>query len=203
MLSLARIQLDVLSMHYTPTNIRQEAQKVSISKTGRADLQTVSAFAAEAKMKKIDMAVDFSESFEGLGVTHVLTDHVRLGQIITNLVSNAIRFTANSTTRRIVVSYDLSVVPPEDGTCEVPADYGQAGDLAPGTPIWLFVSVKDTGPGLTEHERNILFQRFTRESNSTLGLALTNRGKQDDTLAIWRFRLRAVHLPKCINCYAR
>lgn len=115
-------------------------------------------------MKKIEVAVEFSDAFEALGVSHLLTDHVRLGQIITNLVSNAIRFTANSAIRRIVVSYDLSVIPPEDGTCEVPAACGPLRDVVEGTPLWLFVGVKDTGPGLTEHERNILFQRFTRQS---------------------------------------
>lgn len=128
-----------------------------------ADVQRISAFAAEAKMKKIDVSVDFSDAFEALGVTHVLTDHVRLGQIITNLVSNAIRFTANSATRRIVVSYDLSTIPPEEGTCEVPTARALPAAVVDGTPLWLFVGVKDTGPGLTEHERNILFQRFTRE----------------------------------------
>ena len=121
------------------------------------------------------MAVDFSDAFDALGVTHLQTDHVRLGQIITNLVSNAIRFTANSDTRRIVVKYDLSQVPPEDGTCGAPAVHihgsngsSTAGLIVDGTPLWLFVAVHDTGPGLTEHERNILFQRFTRELDQLL-----------------------------------
>lgn len=29
-------------------------------------------------------------------------------------------------------------------------------------PVWLFVSVQDTGPGLSDAERAVLFQRFSR-----------------------------------------
>jgi signal transduction histidine kinase len=68
-LSLARIQLDMLSLHAIETDLRKEARKV------------IGVFASEAKMKKIDL---------------IDTDPVRLGQVVTNLISNAIRFTATS-----------------------------------------------------------------------------------------------------------
>jgi signal transduction histidine kinase len=72
-LSLARIQLDMLSLHAIETDLRKEARKV------------IGVFASEAKMKKIDSKI-----------TTIDTDPVRLGQVVTNLISNAIRFTATS-----------------------------------------------------------------------------------------------------------
>lgn len=187
-LSLARIQLDTLSIHGVPTSIRQEAQKVCLFSplTELTPAQTVSAFAAETKMKHIEVEVDFGQSVSDMGITHINTDHVRLRQIVTNLISNAIRFTANSPTRKIVVRYDVARLPPEEETCAVPVvedvpPFSTSSDaldgvvktpngaqLEDGTPLWLFVSVTDTGPGLTAHESNILFQRFTRESPSAL-----------------------------------
>lgn len=131
-------------------------------------------------MKRIYVSVDFGQTIADLGVTHINTDHVRLRQVVTNLISNAVRFTANSSKRQIVVRYDIARLPPEEGTCAVPlvdeppsanrrVENGdmevdaRAHPLEEGTPLWLFISVTDTGPGLTAHERDILFQRFTRE----------------------------------------
>ena len=106
------------------------------------------------------------ESIKRTGVGNIKTDHVRLGQVVTNLVSNAIRFTANSPRRKITLKYEVSVVPPEADTCDYPSDTVTPLilPLKEDTPVWLFVDVQDTGPGLAPHERANLFQRFSRES---------------------------------------
>jgi signal transduction histidine kinase len=83
-LSLARIQLDMLSLHAIETDLRKEARKV------------IGVFVSEAKMKKIDLVVDFGETIDMSKITTIDTDPVRLGQVVTNLISNAIRFTATS-----------------------------------------------------------------------------------------------------------
>jgi signal transduction histidine kinase len=76
----------------------------------------------------------------------------------------AIRFTASSDTRRITVTYNVSFLPPSDDTCALPSSLGAPVNLpaAEDTPIWLFVSVRDTGPGLGPKELAILFKRFSR-----------------------------------------
>jgi hypothetical protein len=58
--------------------------------------QVLSVFASEAKMKKIELRLQFGETINQAMITKVQTDHVRLGQVVTNLISNAIRFTASS-----------------------------------------------------------------------------------------------------------
>lgn len=76
------------------------------------------------------------------------------------------KFTAKSEVRRITVKFDLSFSPPSSDTCVPPssgADHSTMKEIRKDTPVWLFVSVEDTGPGLSPSERAVLFQRFSRE----------------------------------------
>ena len=88
---------------------------------------------------------------------------------VTNLLSNGIRFTSNSSVRRIELRFDVSFDPPTAGTCVMP---GLPDPLAPGQlkddmDIYLYVAVKDTGPGLTAKELDMLFQRFSQVSRES------------------------------------
>lgn len=158
-LSLARIQLHMLTLHDVDMDLRQEAQKV------------LSVFASEARMKKININVEFGASLDALGIAGIKTDPVRLGQVITNLISNAIRFTSASTGRRdITVTYEVSLHPPDIGDLKPPVVVaGVNGSTftttvtAEDTPVYLYVSVRDTGPGMSPNEKAVLFQRFQRE----------------------------------------
>ncbi len=87
------------------------------------------------------------------------------GSEIRATLTPAIRFTASSDTRCITVRYDVSFFPPADDTCALPSSIGLPNVVpAPeDTPIWLFVSVRDTGPGLGPKELAMLFKRFSRE----------------------------------------
>ena len=79
-LSLARIQLggcglgdelmsDMLSMHAIDLDLRREARKI------------LTVFASEAKMKKIELALDFGDTLHRAKVNEIKTDPVRLGQV--------------------------------------------------------------------------------------------------------------------------
>ena len=158
----------MLSLHHIEMDLRKEAKKV------------LSVFASEARTKKIDLLLEFGETLAQTQVNGIKTDPVRLGQVVTNLIANAMRFTATSDTRRITVRYDVSFLPPAEHDCALPWPIGTPKELpAPeDTPIWLFVSVRDTGPGLGPKELQMLFKRFsqgnqmihTRYGGSGLGL---------------------------------
>ncbi len=72
----------------------------------------------------------------------VYQDQAKLQQILTNLLSNAIKFT------------------PEGGRIVVSADHDNAGQLV--------LTVADTGVGIAEEDRDIIFEKF-RQSSSILG----------------------------------
>lgn len=75
-LSLARIQLDMLSLYDVEMDLKKEARKI------------ISVFASEGKMKQIDLELRFGESLRMARVAGIKTDPVRLRQVITNLISN-------------------------------------------------------------------------------------------------------------------
>jgi signal transduction histidine kinase len=88
----------MLSLHDVETDLKKEAKKVrgSITSNTRLMLQVLSVFASEAKMKRIELQLQFGATLEAAQISKIKTDHVRLGQVVTNLISNAIRFTATS-----------------------------------------------------------------------------------------------------------
>lgn len=172
-LSLARIQLDMLNVHFVDMDVRKEATKV------------LSVFASETKMKKIEIVLEIGSSLDALNIRSIKTDPVRLGQVLTNLTANAIRFTAHAATRVITVRYDVATAPPLPGTFVPPPDTPAPEELPlpEDTDVYLYVSVTDTGSGMTPDEQKMLFQRFqqsnkmihTRYGGSGLGLFICKK----------------------------
>lgn len=161
----------------------------------------VQSFASEAKSQKVKLLLDIGDSLLQCQVSSIKTDHVRLGQIVTNLISNAMKFTTNSARREITVHYDVAMFPPEDETCAPPEVSHRIRDVpAEDTPVWLFVSVTDSGPGLASAERENLFKRFSREYRCSRYRADHVRGKQDDPFAVRWLWPGIVHLPQSVDC---
>lgn len=150
-LSLARIQLNMLTLHDVEVDLQHEIRKV------------LSVFSSEARSKKINLRLSLGATLDRLQVSRVKTDPVRLGQVITNLIANAIRFTSGSAVRDITVQCDVSCEPPSGNSFKLPGKTPKlAASLPIDTPIYVYVSVLDTGPGMKESEMEGLFQRFHR-----------------------------------------
>ncbi len=90
----------------------------------------------------------------------VLGDHMRLGQILNNLIGNAIKFTKNGT-----ITVRISVSEIKDSIYKVK------------------ISIEDTGIGISKEKQKLIFESFTQEKADTtrkyggsgLGLAITKR----------------------------
>nr|XP_019044826.1 hypothetical protein I302_06740 [Kwoniella bestiolae CBS 10118]OCF23756.1 hypothetical protein I302_06740 [Kwoniella bestiolae CBS 10118] len=161
-LAQERISNDVLSLG----KIQLEMFDVEVDMT-RETQKTMSIFQNEARMKRINLSLELGEGFKTLGLKTVKTDPVRLNQIVTNLLSNAIRFTAMSHVRRITLKFDVSPDPPSDDACVIPRKPVSSKRLTDDQPIYLYFAVTDTGPGMTEAELEMLFQRFSQVSLKT------------------------------------
>jgi signal transduction histidine kinase len=71
-------------------------------------------------------------------------------------MTNAIKFTSTSEIKNIWLDIDISPYPPVDDTCLQPAKEWKVEDI--GDDLYIYVSVKDTGPGLTEASLQKLFK---------------------------------------------
>ncbi|MES2331603.1 MAG: ATP-binding protein [Bacteroidota bacterium] len=109
-----------------------------------------------AEEKNIELRLQIDPELK----TKILGDPTRIGQVITNLVSNAIKFT-----RKGYVLLNITV------------------DHQTNTAVTLTVSVEDTGIGIAQEKQKMIFEQFTQADTSTsrnfggtgLGLAICKR----------------------------
>ncbi len=139
---------------------------------------TTALFAARASLKKIGfmiyVAPELPPAFMG--------DPVRLRQILSNLVSNAIKFTEHGEVMvRVAPASRVSRVPPGGGLGK--GDGGIEKSHENDASISVRFEVQDSGIGLSEVARRRLFEPFTQADGSTsrkyggtgLGLAISKR----------------------------
>ena len=110
----------------------------------------------KAQEKEIELLCELKDDFLVKGDVMLMGDPLRLGQVLTNFLSNAVKFTHQG---HVVLSVDL--LKEENDAVE------------------LLFEVKDTGIGMTPEQVSKLFQEFTQADGSTTrkyggtGLGLT------------------------------
>lgn len=110
-------------------------------------------YRAQIESAGLDFEVELPAELPG-----IQSDRIRIRQILGNLLSNAVKYT-------------------REGRVTVRAEIRGAGE-APWPGEWIAVSVADTGPGIAEEDRDLVFQEFARLKPSTtqgsgLGLAIS------------------------------
>ena len=143
-LSLSKIEEGMVQLEQQDFNIKDLFQNIySINKT----------FTDE---KKIGLKLNLDPELPAF----VTGDIVRLGQVLTNLVNNAIKFTNEG---KVVIT--LKLLNNDNHT------------------VTLFFQVKDSGIGIPEDKQEYVFEMFTQASSATtrkfggtgLGLAISRR----------------------------
>ena len=119
---------------------------------GRLLQETADSFLPLAAQKSLELKSDISNALNGL----YLGDSMKVRQIVVNILSNAIKYT-----REGKVSLSAFISPTKDDQ--------------------FIIVIKDSGPGMTEEEQELIFKEFTRltpqhnnEAEGTgLGLTIT------------------------------
>jgi PAS domain S-box-containing protein len=138
--------------------------------------RAVKMFEPELQAKSIQMVYKAHQSFEDLAVNWTMFDPSRVLQVLINLITNAIKFTAAAQVRMITVSVGVSrqpplmknttnfmYIPPRTVNPHVVAGEEWGSDEI----LYIRFKVQDTGCGLTPEEINVLFERFSQASPRT------------------------------------
>ncbi|MEM7028771.1 MAG: response regulator [Chloroflexota bacterium] len=151
-LDFSKIEADKLSLEAQPFNVRQCIE------------ETIDLLATKATDKRLELTAFVANDVP----TIIIGDVTRLRQILVNLISNAIKFTASGEVHLKVSGEWL-----DDETTA----YREA---EPTKKCKLHFAVKDTGIGITKTDQEQLFQPFSQVDDSTtrrfggtgLGLAI-------------------------------
>jgi len=133
-----------------------EAGKLDIEKTDFKLDEVISSVTTLTAQKAHDKGLEFLAHVAPEIPENLLGDPLRLGQILTNLVNNAVKFTERGEIRLNIELLERT-----------------------GGKVQLKVSVRDTGMGMTPEQSAKLFQPFTQADSSTTrkhggtGLGLT------------------------------
>lgn len=114
-----------------------EANKMEVNTVpyspGRLLQETVDSFLPLAAQKDLELKSDISNALN----EHFLGDPMKVRQIVVNILSNAIKYT-------------------REGKVSLAA-------FSPGTKNdYFMIVIKDSGPGMTEEEQELIFKEFTR-----------------------------------------
>lgn len=145
--------------------------------------QALKMFHNELHRSNVELDYRVGSSYGELGVEWVLLDPTRFLQILVNLLNNAVKFTKHEDSRRITVTLEACYPRPtgkEYGVVFAPftprhgaqssvdlSDTPLDGTRTPRDGIYIYVSIKDTGVGIMQHELDHLFQRFQQASPKT------------------------------------
>lgn len=136
--------------------------------------QALKMFDGEVQTAGIQLNLKIDESIEKLGVQWVKLDPSRLLQVLINLTTNAIKFTTSQEKKVINVTFAASLDrPSKDGvvsffpTRSKRKDLTKSADWGTGEKIFIHFAVEDTGRGLTDDEKKLLFLRFSQASPRT------------------------------------
>lgn len=156
LLDLSKIEAKKVRLEQKPLNLRDMAQVL------------MTTFEVKAKEKNIDLLIDFEENLP----TDLLGDQVKLNQILTNLLGNAIKFTDSGYVRlrislvrreaqHVVLKFEVSdtgIGIPEDKLETIFSEFGQAS-------YEVSLNYGGTGLGLTISQK--LLQLYNSEMRVT------------------------------------
>jgi len=159
-LDLSKVEAGQIELEKAPFNLVKLVNNICEAQT------------FQARLKEIELIKWIKPEVETL----LLGDSVRLGQILTNLIGNAIKFTEKGEIFVEVKRQDIF-----EQTIAEGADSGE--QLETGITTELLFSVTDTGIGIPEEKWEAIFDRFTQADSSTtrqfggtgLGLSISHQ----------------------------
>jgi signal transduction histidine kinase/CheY-like chemotaxis protein len=135
-------------------------------------------FQPEFRKYGIDFECRIDDDYNNLKVDWTMADLSRIGQVLINLISNAIKFTSRKDgNRKITVKVSATIARPTSYPPDVVffasendqprLDATQRSEWGKGEPLFIMVAVTDTGIGIGDNDQKKLFERFKQATPKT------------------------------------
>ncbi|KXL48041.1 hypothetical protein M433DRAFT_105869 [Acidomyces richmondensis BFW] len=135
-------------------------------------------FQPEFRKQGIEFGYTIDSSYKKFNIEWVMADLSRISQILINLVSNAIKFTARAKGRKKIdvcigvtnerpTSWPPKVVFFNSDDLAYRMDGTNGSEWGNGEPLYVMVAVQDTGIGISEEGQKRLFERFRQATPKT------------------------------------
>lgn len=140
--------------------------------------ESLKIFQPELRKRQIGFDYKIDPSYDKYEIGRVTADLVRISQVLVNLMSNAIKFTARKDgERKISVDVGASITRPtsyppdvvffESDTQVNTMDTTQSSDWGNGEALYILVAIRDTGIGINKENQVKLFDRFRQATPKT------------------------------------
>lgn len=135
--------------------------------------QAIKVFNSEIRLSRIETLISINDFANGdARDSAIMVDPSRITQILINLISNAVKFMKERVVRKLQVSVYTARERRAINAHYVASGHSQVDPTAgaewgTGEQIYLYFSVRDTGPGLSDSEMKSLFTRFRQASPRT------------------------------------
>ncbi|KAF2213274.1 hypothetical protein CERZMDRAFT_121011 [Cercospora zeae-maydis SCOH1-5] len=165
-LSFSKLDASLLSLRPQPSDPSHQLAK------------TLKMFQHEFKKHEMQFGYRVDPSYKESGIRTVLADMPRIGQVLINLITNAIKFTTRAKgAKRVVCSVGASLDRPASYPPDVVffqsenlayrMDSTNSSEWGNGDPVYIMVAVKDSGIGISAEGQQKLFERFRQATPKT------------------------------------
>ncbi|PPJ50060.1 hypothetical protein CBER1_05076 [Cercospora berteroae] len=165
-LSFSKLDASLLSLRPKPSN------------PGHQLAQTLKMFQHEFRKQQMQFGYRVDPSYRDAGVRTVLADMPRIGQVLINLITNAVKFTSRGQGAKKVIcsvgaslerpdSYPPNVVFFQSENLAYRMDSTNSAEWGNGDPVYIMVAVQDSGIGISAEGQQKLFERFRQATPKT------------------------------------
>ena len=149
-LNVSKLNMGLLSINVAPFDLVAAVREV------------VKTFEVQSHQQQIKLAVEKGPSLSKLAVDWIVADSGRIKQVTYNFLTNALKYTVDSSRKSVTVHVDVyDGPPPVPSNAMRIASPNQSFD-PPEDCVWCVVGVEDSGKGLSAEQLKLLFARFSQ-----------------------------------------